>query len=119
MGGSARATVLAAEAARCVLEERFDALKLALVAHAEAQGGKGSGGDVAASFAGGMVRYRRYDVARAHRGVGRDGSARRWRRAPRWTCGGCRPPKRAPGVRLHGAERVDAGDDRAGGGPDG
>lgn len=63
MGGSACATVLAAEAARYVLEERFDALKLALVAHALGQGGKGSGGDVAASFAGSLLRYRRYDVA--------------------------------------------------------
>jgi phosphomevalonate kinase len=63
MGGSACATVLAAEAARFVLEERFDALKLALVAHALGQGGKGSGGDVAASFAGGVLRYRRYEVA--------------------------------------------------------
>ncbi|MCP3100086.1 phosphomevalonate kinase [Myxococcus sp. K15C18031901] len=63
MGGSACATVLAAEAARYVLEERFDALKLALVSHSLGQGGKGSGGDVAASFAGGVLRYRRYDVA--------------------------------------------------------
>lgn len=62
IGSSARATVLAAEASRFVLEARFDALKLALVAHASAQGGKGSGGDVAASFAGGVVRYRRYPV---------------------------------------------------------
>ncbi|MBU8897537.1 phosphomevalonate kinase [Corallococcus sp. M34] len=63
MGGSACATVLAAEAARFVLEARFDALKLALVAHALGQGGKGSGGDVAASFTGSLLRYRRYDVA--------------------------------------------------------
>ncbi len=63
MGGSACATVLAADAARFVLEEKFDALKLALVSHAAAQGGKGSGGDVAASYAGGVVRYRRYEVA--------------------------------------------------------
>jgi len=63
MGGSACATVLAADAVRFVLEERFDALKLALVTHAAAQGGKGSGGDVAASYAGGVVRYRRYEVA--------------------------------------------------------
>jgi phosphomevalonate kinase len=33
------------------------------VAHALGQGGKGSGGDVAASFAGGVLRYRRYEVA--------------------------------------------------------
>jgi phosphomevalonate kinase len=63
LGGSACATVLAADAARFVLEEKFDALKLALVSHAAAQGGKGSGGDVAASYAGGVVRYRRYEVA--------------------------------------------------------
>lgn len=63
MGSSARAVVLASEASRWATEGTFDALKLALVAHAEAQKGKGSGGDVAACFAGGMVRYRRYDVA--------------------------------------------------------
>jgi phosphomevalonate kinase len=62
LGSSARAVVLAAEAARTGLGADFDTLKLALVAHAEAQGGKGSGGDVAASFAGGVVRYRKYDV---------------------------------------------------------
>ncbi|MGA9524378.1 MAG: phosphomevalonate kinase [Myxococcaceae bacterium] len=63
LGGSARATVLAAEAARFVLEERFDALKLSLLAHGKAQGLKGSGGDVAAIYAGGIVRYRRYEIA--------------------------------------------------------
>lgn len=63
MGGSACATVLAADAVRFVLEERFDALKLALVAHTAQQNGKGSGGDVATSHAGGMVRYRRYPVS--------------------------------------------------------
>ena len=62
LGSSARAVVLAAEAGRYALDARFDALKLSLLAHAEAQGGKGSGGDVAACFAGTMVRYRRYDV---------------------------------------------------------
>ncbi|HVE83873.1 MAG TPA: phosphomevalonate kinase [Myxococcales bacterium] len=62
MGGSARACVLASEATRFVLEERLDPLKLALLAHALAQGGKGSGADVAAIYAGGVVRYRRYDV---------------------------------------------------------
>jgi phosphomevalonate kinase len=62
LGSSARAVVLAAEAARYALDARFDALKLALLAHAEAQGGRGSGGDVAASFAGSLVRYRRYEV---------------------------------------------------------
>jgi phosphomevalonate kinase len=63
MGGSACATVLAADAARFILEDRFDTLKLALVSHALGQGGKGSGGDVASSFAGGVLRYRRYDVS--------------------------------------------------------
>jgi len=62
MGSSARAVVLAAEASRVALEATFDTLKLALLAHADAQGGKGSGGDVAASFAGGVVRYRRYEL---------------------------------------------------------
>ncbi|MBX5481943.1 MAG: phosphomevalonate kinase [Myxococcaceae bacterium] len=62
MGGSACATVLAAEAARFVLEDRYDALKLALLAHGKAQQLKGSGGDVAAIFAGGIVRYRRYAI---------------------------------------------------------
>jgi phosphomevalonate kinase len=63
LGSSARATVLAAEAARYALDARFDTLKLSLLAHAEAQGGKGSGADVAACFAGGLVRYRRYDLS--------------------------------------------------------
>jgi phosphomevalonate kinase len=62
LGGSAWAAVATAEAARFVLEGRHDTLKLALTAHALAQGGKGSGGDVAAIFAGGVVRYRRYAV---------------------------------------------------------
>ncbi|MBK7858852.1 MAG: phosphomevalonate kinase [Archangiaceae bacterium] len=62
LGSSARAVVLAAEAARFALDARFDALKLALLAHAEAQNGRGSGGDVAACFAGTLVRYRRYEV---------------------------------------------------------
>lgn len=63
LGSSARATVLAAEATRWATRATFDAFKLALLAHAEAQQGKGSGGDVAASFAGGLVRYRRFEVA--------------------------------------------------------
>lgn len=63
MGSSARAVVLAAEAARAGLEAKFDTLKLSLLAHADAQSGKGSGGDVAASFAGGVVRYRKYDAS--------------------------------------------------------
>lgn len=62
MGGSARTTLLAVEASRSALEERLDPLKLALVSHAASQGGKGSGADVAAIFAGGIVRYRRYPV---------------------------------------------------------
>ena len=62
MGGSARAVVLATEAARFALDLPLDTLKLSLLTHALAQGGKGSGGDVAAIFAGGIVRYRRYDL---------------------------------------------------------
>lgn len=65
LGSSARAAVLAAEAARWALDAAFDPLRLALVAHAEAQGGRGSGGDVAAIFAGGSVAYRRFDPAPA------------------------------------------------------
>ncbi len=63
MGSSARATVLAAEACRAVLAASFDARVMALLAHAVAQEGKGSGGDVVASHVGGVVRYRRFDVA--------------------------------------------------------
>jgi phosphomevalonate kinase len=63
MGGSARAAVLAAEAVRYVLELSADALKLALLGHARAQGMGGSGADVAACFVGGCIRYRRFDVA--------------------------------------------------------
>ncbi len=63
IGSSARACVLAVEAARSALGATWDSLKLALLAHADAQGGKGSGGDVAASFAGGVVRYRRFDAS--------------------------------------------------------
>jgi phosphomevalonate kinase len=62
IGSSARAAVLAAECARWALQASFDALKLALVAHFEAQGERGSGGDVACCFAGELVRYRRYPV---------------------------------------------------------
>ena len=61
MGGSARAAVLATESARFVLESRADTLKVALLAHASTQGA-GSGADVAACFAGGWVRYRRYPL---------------------------------------------------------
>lgn len=62
MGGSARSCVLASEAGRFALGARFDPLKLALLAHADAQGGKGSGADVAAIYAGGLVRYRRFSA---------------------------------------------------------
>jgi phosphomevalonate kinase len=64
LGSSARAAVLATEAARVVLGASFDSLKLALVAHADAQGGRGSGGDVAASVVGGVLRYQRYEVSK-------------------------------------------------------
>jgi len=58
LGSSARAVVLAVESACRLLEVR-PPLALALLAHAEAQGG-GSGGDVAACAVGGLVRYRRW-----------------------------------------------------------
>ncbi|HME91606.1 MAG TPA: phosphomevalonate kinase [Myxococcaceae bacterium] len=61
-GGSARASLLTAELGRYILEERFDPLKLALLAHASAQSRLGSGADVAAVFAGGVIRYRRYSL---------------------------------------------------------
>lgn len=62
-GSSARACVLAAEGVRSALGATTDTLKLALVAHASAQGGKGSGADVAAAFAGGVIRYRTMNVS--------------------------------------------------------
>jgi phosphomevalonate kinase len=62
MGSSARATVLAAEACRSVLGATFDGRVMALLSHAVAQEGKGSGGDVVASHVGGLVRYRRCDL---------------------------------------------------------
>ncbi len=61
-GGSARAAVIAAEATRSAVEGNFDALKVALLSHAGAQGGRGSGADVTACFTGGLVRTRRYDL---------------------------------------------------------
>ena len=64
LGGSARTAVLATEAARSAVGRSLDSARLALAAHWIAQGGRGSGGDVAAIFAGGLVRYRRYDVGR-------------------------------------------------------
>ena len=63
LGSSARAVVLAAESAARLLEVR-PPLALAMLAHAEAQGGKGSGGDVAACSAGGLLRYRRWPLER-------------------------------------------------------
>jgi phosphomevalonate kinase len=60
-GSSARTAVLAVEAASAVLGVKPQ-LPLALLAHAEAQGGKGSGADVVASSVGGLVRYRRWPV---------------------------------------------------------
>jgi len=62
MGGSAQAAVLAVEMSRFALESSFEPLKVALLAHAKAQVGAGSGGDVAAVYAGGIVRYRRYPL---------------------------------------------------------
>jgi phosphomevalonate kinase len=63
LGSSARAVVLAVESAARLLEVR-PPLALAMLAHAEAQGGKGSGGDVAASSVGGLLRYRRWPIER-------------------------------------------------------
>lgn len=74
-GSSARAVVLAAEAARSALGGTFDTLKLALLSHFDAQAGKGSGGDVAACFAGGLVRYRRYSVETLRKAANSSGFA--------------------------------------------
>ena len=60
-GTSARTAVLAVEAAAGVLGVQ-PTLPLALLAHAEVQGGKGSGADVAAASVGGLARYRRWPV---------------------------------------------------------
>lgn len=62
LGSSARTCVLTAEACRTGWGATFDSLKLALVAHASAQDGKGSGADVAACFAGELVRYQRAEL---------------------------------------------------------
>lgn len=67
-GTSARTAVLAVEAAAAVLGVQ-PSLPLALLAHAEAQDGKGSGADVAACAVGGLVRYRRWPVERVGRGT--------------------------------------------------
>jgi phosphomevalonate kinase len=55
LGGSAAATVLAVRAARPDLNDD-EALSLAVAAHFIEQGGSGSGGDVAASCLGGILR---------------------------------------------------------------
>jgi phosphomevalonate kinase len=60
-GTSARTVVLAVDAATGVLGSAAS-LQLALLAHAEAQDGRGSGADVVASQVGGLVRYRRWPV---------------------------------------------------------
>jgi len=57
LGSSARAAVLATKATLMALGSAEDGLLLALRAHAEAQGGKGSGADVAACHMGGLLRY--------------------------------------------------------------
>jgi phosphomevalonate kinase len=62
-GSSARTVVLGVEAAVGVLAVK-SSLQLALLAHAEAQEGRGSGADVVASSVGGLVRYRRWPVER-------------------------------------------------------
>jgi phosphomevalonate kinase len=68
-GSSARTVVLAVEAAAGVLGVK-STLPLALLAHAWAQGGKGSGADVVASSVGGLVRYRRWPVETVPSGGG-------------------------------------------------
>jgi phosphomevalonate kinase len=92
VGGSARACVLAAEAARSALGASFDSLKLALLAHADAQRGKGSGGDVAAVFAGSVIGYRRYDTAALVKAAIRGGLASAMAAAPPVDVTRCRPP---------------------------
>jgi phosphomevalonate kinase len=62
-GSSACVCVLAVEAVRAMGAQTFDTLKVALLAHASAQQGKGSGGDVAACFAGSLTRYQKYDLS--------------------------------------------------------
>ncbi len=62
LGGSARTVALVAESVRSCLEAKFDALKVALLAHWDAQGQRGSGADVAAIVVGGLVSYQRYAV---------------------------------------------------------
>jgi len=57
LGSSARAAVLATKAALLALGSLQNPLPLALRAHADAQGGKGSGADVAACHTGGLLRY--------------------------------------------------------------
>jgi phosphomevalonate kinase len=78
LGSSARAALLATEAARFILEERLDSLKLALLSHAQTQGLRGSGGDVAACWC-----RRRRPVS----------SPRRSRTRSRWICGDCLRPR--------------------------
>lgn len=63
LGGSARTCVLVAEAVRGALRATFDTTKLALLAHTEAQGGFGSGADIAGCAAGGLIRYRKSEFA--------------------------------------------------------
>ena len=59
LGSSARAAILATKASLMALNSPKPPLPLALRAHADAQGGKGSGADVAACHTGGLVRYQR------------------------------------------------------------
>ncbi|HEX4803885.1 MAG TPA: phosphomevalonate kinase, partial [Myxococcaceae bacterium] len=62
LGGSAQAALISVELSRFALEGTFDPLKVTLLAHSKAQADSGSGADVAAIYAGGVVRYRRYPV---------------------------------------------------------
>ena len=64
LGGSAQVALVSVELARRAFRASFDTLKVALLAHYKAQTKGGSGGDVAAIHAGGLVRYRRYPLDR-------------------------------------------------------
>ncbi|MCL2625524.1 MAG: phosphomevalonate kinase [Cystobacterineae bacterium] len=66
LGSSARAAVLATNASLLALGSAQEPLPLALGAHADAQGGRGSGADVAACQLGGLVRYLRSSPPRAY-----------------------------------------------------
>lgn len=103
-----RAVVLTAEAARFALGGTFGALKLALLAHSNAQGGQGSGADVAACFAGGVVRVRRFDVGALARAAVSGGLPSALACAGPGRFGACPSAKPAVALRLQRRERVDS-----------